>query len=126
MLIQYIYGCVSSEKAAPSIKTVTVSVTSGGANSESLAQQKALAVAKDNSLGDPHLMAIIGVPDIRIVVEGGEVVAVYYRNSGTPPTFTVSDLDTSERPKDAGDALLHEMERDAYSHAPFLVAPVKP
>jgi hypothetical protein len=67
------------------------------------AQKKAIETAGTEGLSTPVLVHESGIADIAIIVDTGEVSAVYCRNTDTPPAITVIDLDYEKDPR-ANDA----------------------
>ena len=103
----------------------TVAVTAVVTNPLQLDAARAKAKQAAESKLRPGFKALLlhesGVPDIRIVLEGGRVAAVFYRNSNPPPSITVTDLDYAEDLDQEGDEVLNVLEREGYDHIPFLL-----
>lgn len=110
-----------------SITTIAIRVGMAHGQQEKAGQRAQEAATKqlaNMGLGAPIFLYENGIPDLRIVLEGGKVAALYYRNSEMPPTVTVSDLDYSDSPEKDGGKLLRILEGEGYEFMPFLEAPV--
>lgn len=127
MIRTYVFGCPSNNGE---IGRLAVNVTLAQGQLEE-ARAKAFEVAGEQAVARgmslPKLMYEAGVPDIRIILEGGKVAAAYYRNSDLAPSISVSDLDYSDDPEKDSDKLLADMEREGYAHMAFYApAPCDP
>ncbi len=121
MIRTYIFACLEKDGTLGRL-AVNVNMVHGQIDE---ARAKAVKVAtkraKEQGMNLPHLMYEAGVPDIRVVLEAGQVAAFYYRNSEQPPTLSVTDLDYSNQPDKEADALLAEMDREGFINTPFFV-----
>lgn len=123
MFITYVFGCVEAPGA--DIKTLSVQALLRGKEQHEEARKRARAKAEEATAtagyGKPQLLAEIGTPDIRIVLEGGCVSAIFFRNTDPAPSFSVSDLDYSDDPDKEGDRLLVELAEQGFVSTPFFV-----
>ena len=78
---------------------------------------------------DLTLLAAIGIPDICVVLEEGEVAATFYRNCTEEPVLEVLDLDyivenplSKEERMQAQDSLDTEMKERGFKFMPHFVA----
>lgn len=89
-----------------------------GADLQSAALQKAQEVADERGLQNPTLLFETGVPDLKIILNKGEIAAIYCRNSHIVPAITVMDLDYSEQPEKEAKKLQRRMDEEKFELVP--------
>lgn len=88
---------------------------------QKMALEKAAEVANKNELPAPMLIFEAGVPELKVVIEKGEVTGIYCRNSEVAPMVTVVDLDYENNIEKAVDKLLEGLDKEKYALIPHFV-----
>lgn len=98
-----------------------VGETSALETSRELALQTAKEEAQRQGLPEPHLLFECGSPEIRVILEKGEVVRVYYRNAEIPPIVTVTDLDLCDDTVRGGSVAYASLQEGGFELLPHIV-----
>lgn len=67
-----------------------------------------------NTAGPPTLVGSAGIPDMQLLLSGGEISAVFYRNASQPPCVVIHDLDFEDNEEQKLDELSAEMQQMGY------------
>ncbi len=116
MIRTYLFAC---HEHIEKLHTFSVSVAQPHAVAdEEECRKAALAAAKQTAeskgLSEPRLVTENGVAEIQVILDKGEVTAVYCRNSKETPFVTIVDLDYSEDPQQMYQKIIQQLERKGY------------
>lgn len=102
-----------------------VNVWMGDTSHKESSRAEAISAAKEearaNGLPEPKLLFECGSPELRIILEGGAVVRVYYRNAEIPPIITVTDLDLGNEPEKDGGKVYASLKAGGFELLPHIV-----
>lgn len=123
MIRTYVFGC---HEQIEGLKTFSVNVNFPGnqVQETDVAQQAmdaAVGIAKDENLATPTLLFEAGTPEIRVILNSGEVSAVYYRNSEVAPAVSVTDLDYADDTEKEKARVLYELEAGCFTLLPHVL-----
>lgn len=119
MISQYFYA-QRNDTVATGITGFSVTVRTDKTLPE--AASAALRQAADNhavevalpSAGPPTLVGSAGIPDMQVLLSGGEISAVFYRNAAQPPCVVIHDLDYEDNEEQKLEELSAEMQQMGY------------
>jgi len=66
------------------------------------------------------LIGQAGIPDLQIVLQGGTVKAIFYRNANMPPCVVVHDLDYADDQDSMIAELSHQVQQSGYAQCVYL------
>ena len=125
LIRKFLFGC---HEHIESIHTFSVNVAlpdqatmPATDNAREAAVKKAAEVARSKGLSAPVLLQEAGVPDLRIILEGGEIAGVFVRNTEIAPAISVTDLDYARDPVQEAQKLSLKLQEAGYTRIPHML-----
>lgn len=121
MIRTYVFGC---HEQISGLRTFSVNVNLTGpdvSEAQKLAVKTANEVAVEKKLPNPTLLFESGIPEFTVVLEKGQVAAVFCRNADLLPVVSVYDLDYENDPDAARQEFEIGMHKQGYQRIPHMI-----